>query len=303
MPRSVIGAFVNALTNLRYNYLVLPGLIAIALALLGGGLARLDRIGGSEGLLAIFPAGAPAAQTVLSTIATSVATVAGVAFSITIVSLQLVSQQFTPRALRGFLGDRLNQTVAGVFIGVFLYCLAVLRTIEQGDDAFVPELTVAVGVALAFLAFALLLVFVHHMGHSIQVSNIAKRIADETLAATSEPYPSTYGEPLGHVDPGELVDRWEREAKPTVVYPEKAGFIQSVDDIPATIAGDGFRAELLVVPHDALVRVRGGGSDFRVHVPDGAPSVRIRLGDRPAITIPRARLADGERVPLDGEPR
>ena len=45
---------------------------------------------------------------------------------ITIVVLQLVSSQYTPRALRGFLQDRVTQTVAGGFFRNF--CLFVACT-------------------------------------------------------------------------------------------------------------------------------------------------------------------------------
>ena len=250
MPRSLLAALTNRLRNLRYNYLFLPGLLALAFAALAAGLTHVDRLGESEGVLALFPAGPPAARTVLATIATAVATVAGVAFSITIVSLQLVSQQFTPRALRGFLGDRLNQAIAGAFVGVFLYCLVALRAVAEGEEAFLPGLTVSVAVGLAFMSLALLLVFIHHMGHSIQVSNIAKGIADATTAAARRPYPGSYGAAVEDEDADALVAQWEQEARPTVVHPEEAGFVQSVDNVPAAIEGRSFRVELLVTPGD-----------------------------------------------------
>ena len=252
MPRSLLAGLTNHLRNLRYNYLALPGLIAVALAALAAGLTQLDRMGGDNGVLALFPAGPPAARAVLQTIATAVATVAGVSFSITIVSLQLVSQQFTPRALRGFLGDRLNQTVAGVFIGVFLYSLVALRSVE--DDGFMPGLTVSVGVALAFVALALLLVFVQHMGHSIQVDAIAEEIGHSTLTAASDLYPSSYGEPVMDEDPEALVERWRSEEEPAVVYPERPGYVQSLDDVPGTISGGSFRVEVLVAPGDFVTQ-------------------------------------------------
>ncbi len=249
MPRSLVAPLTNAFRNLRYNYLGLPGAIAVAFAGLALGLTLIDRTGGKEGVLALFPSGPPAARAVLATIATAVATVAGVSFSITVVSLQLVSQQFTPRALRGFLGDRLNQTIAGVFVGVFIYCLVALRAVEEGEESFLPGLTVTVAVVLALVALGLLLVFIHHMGHSIQVSDIAKRIADATLVAAEHAYPGSYGEAVDE-DPEALVARWERDARPVLVYPEEPGFVQSLDDVPRTIEGRSFRIELLVAPGD-----------------------------------------------------
>lgn len=62
-------------------------------------------------------------------------TVAGVVFSITIVALSLASSQYTSRVLRNFMRDRINQTVLGVFVGIFAYCLVVLRTIRGETKA------------------------------------------------------------------------------------------------------------------------------------------------------------------------
>ena len=237
MPRSLLATLTNALRNLRYSYLFLPGLIALGFVLLAAILTNVDRAGGSDGVASLFPAGAPAARIVLSTIGASLATVVGVAFSITIVSLQLVSQQFTPRALRGFLGDRLNQTVAGIFIGGFLYSLVALRTIEEGRDPFVPGLTVTVGVATAFVALAFLLVFVHHLGHSIDVSNIVSGIAEATTRSLDRLYPETYGEAVDSDDPAALAERWHAERPPVAVHADRPGFVQALDDLPSTISG------------------------------------------------------------------
>ena len=78
--------------------------------------------------------------------------------SVTIVALQLASSQFTPRVLRGFMADRANQLVLGIFIGTFTYAVMVLRTVTGEDEsgpAFVPE--VAVTMAIVFDVCLLLL--------------------------------------------------------------------------------------------------------------------------------------------------
>ncbi len=131
----------------------------------------------------IFGGGADGARGLLSSIASSAITVAGVTFSITIVALQLASSQFSPRVLRNFMRDRLSQAVLGSFIGTFLYSLLVLRSIrsQQSDaEQFVPSLAVTVGILFAVVAVAMLVYFIHHISNQIQVSNIVARIADET---------------------------------------------------------------------------------------------------------------------------
>ena len=73
--------------------------------LLGLVLPRVDRRleGGSSDL--IFGGGADAASTVLSAISGSLITVTSLTFSLTVVTLQLASSQFSPRLLRTFTRD------------------------------------------------------------------------------------------------------------------------------------------------------------------------------------------------------
>lgn len=132
----------------------------------------------------LFGAGSDGARGVLTAIAGSVITVVATAFSITIVGLQLASSQFTPRVLRQFTGDRVNQTVLAVYIGTFTYCLLVLRTVQSADDdapGFVPVIGVTVAIALALVCIALLILFIHHMAQQMQVSYILHRATVDAL--------------------------------------------------------------------------------------------------------------------------
>ena len=99
----------------------------------------------------VFGAGAAGARGLLTAVAGSMITVAGVVFSITLVALSLTSSQYTSRVIRNFMRDRVNQVVLGVFVGIFAYCLVVLRTIRGGDEgAFVPALAVLAGLDSCF---------------------------------------------------------------------------------------------------------------------------------------------------------
>ena len=97
MVGNVQSAIKHVLRRVRYSYLFLPALIAVGFGVLAFALVRVDRAFGGVGS---FPGGAGAARVVLSTIAGALATTVGVAFSVTIVTLQLVSQQFSPRTMR-----------------------------------------------------------------------------------------------------------------------------------------------------------------------------------------------------------
>jgi uncharacterized membrane protein len=82
----------------------------------------------------LFGASAAGARGMLSTIAGSMMTVVGVTFSMVLVTLALASSQYTSRILRNFMRDRVTQIVLGMFAGIFIYCLIVLRTIESPHD-------------------------------------------------------------------------------------------------------------------------------------------------------------------------
>jgi len=61
----------------------------------------------------LFGAGAAGARGLLTAVAGSMITVAGVVFSITLVALALTSSQYTLRVIRNFMRDRVNQLVLG----------------------------------------------------------------------------------------------------------------------------------------------------------------------------------------------
>jgi uncharacterized membrane protein len=187
----VLGTLRSRWQALRSSFWLLPGLITAWMIVLAVVLIDIDRTSGPNGIDWAFSGDAEAARGILSTVAGSLITVAGLSFSITIVTLQLVAGQFTPRAIRGFLSDRVNQSVAGAFVGIFAYCLVVLRSVRaedtDGTNGFVPALAVSSAIALALAALGFLLLFIHHMGQLIQVSQIASRIAKETLAAVGRP--------------------------------------------------------------------------------------------------------------------
>jgi uncharacterized membrane protein len=186
-------------TDLRSSFWFVPAVIVCAAVTLALALIETDRMlvqDVGERWPRLFGAGAAGSRGMLSTIAGSMITVAGVVFSITIVSLSLAASQYSSRVLRNFMRDRTNQTVLGVFVGIFAYCLVVLRTIRGGDEgAFVPALAVLVAVALAFAGIAFLIFFIDHIGSSIQASQIIATVAKETLEAVDHLFPENRGEP------------------------------------------------------------------------------------------------------------
>ncbi|MDZ7638591.1 MAG: DUF2254 family protein [Bryobacterales bacterium] len=138
----------------------------------------------------LFGAGADGSRGLLTTIAGSMITIVGVVFSITVVALALASSQYTSRVLRNFMRDRVNQSVLGIMVGVFAYCIVVLRTIRGGDEgSFVPSVAVIAGLLLAFVGIGALIYFIDHISTSIQAAEILAGVARETVATVERLYP------------------------------------------------------------------------------------------------------------------
>src|SRR4051812_32219546 len=77
----------------------------------------------------IYTRDAEGARQLLSMIGGSLITVTGVVFSVTLVALTNASSQLGTRILRTFARDTGNKIVLGAFLGTFLYCLLIMRTI------------------------------------------------------------------------------------------------------------------------------------------------------------------------------
>ena len=156
------------------------------------GLLEVDRLlvgrGGAYG----FGGGPDAAREILSTVASSTLTLAGLVFSITILALQLTSTQFSPRALRTFLKDRRSQLSLGIFVSTFFYALVTLREVRGGegaDTSFVPGVAITGAFALVVLSVATFVYYIHHISQSIRVATIIGRVSEETRAAIDRLYP------------------------------------------------------------------------------------------------------------------
>ncbi len=178
---------------IRSSLWFIPTLIVLSLITLALALVNPDSFYNqkalSESWPRLFGAHAEGARGLLAAIASSMINIAGVTFSITIVALALASSQYTSRILRNFVRDRANQTVLGIFVGVFAYAIVVLRSIRGGVSEFVPQVAVLVGVVLGLLAIGALIFFIHHIAASIQAANIIEGIARETLETISRLFP------------------------------------------------------------------------------------------------------------------
>ena len=166
------------------------------------------------------------ARVVLSTIAASTITVAGVIFSITIVALSTASAQFGPRLLREFLRSGHTQWVLGVFIGCFVYNLVTLGQVPGDSSPLpIPALSVLVGMAFGIFSILMLIFYIHHTARMIRAPVLIDLVGRESM--------QTFDNLLAAGDDEDMSFRFDEDelegrAKSAVVSTTN-GYIQVVD--------------------------------------------------------------------------
>ncbi|MDQ3080442.1 MAG: DUF2254 domain-containing protein [Pseudomonadota bacterium] len=242
------------LQAVRTSYWFVPSLMALVAVMLGAAVVWLDvwlGTGWLRGVSWYQRIQADGAREVLSTIAGSMITVAGVVFSITIVALSFASSQYGPRVLTNFMSDRGNTVTLGTFIATFLYCLTVLRTIRAGqDEGFTPQLAVMVGMVLALCSIGVLIYFIHHVPHSTHINNIVAGIGKLLVDDAAKRFPELIGEPADEQSP---VDIPSLLSGAGCVRAATTGYIQEIDD--AALLACATEA-------DVLIRLRYRPGDF-----------------------------------------
>ena len=257
--------------NVRNSYWFVPSLMALGAILLSFATIIIDSQIGSEWmedidwLYANKPAGARA---VLSTVAGSMITVAGVTFSMTLLSISQTTTQVGPRLLNNFMGDKANQFTLGVFISTFIYCLMVLRTVRNAEtapagsvnagelvSAFVPHVSVIVGVLMALASVGVLIFFIHHVPETMHVSNIIASVGRSLNRQISHQFPARIG------DPNE--DESDQKMEPDL----PATFYATAKSIYSTGTGyleyiDGDELMTLASKHDLVLKIRPVPGDF-----------------------------------------
>lgn len=229
----------NAREALRTQLWPIPTLAVSVALLLGFGLPELDASVDAQlsGLARswLFGGDADAARSLLAAIASSLITVTALTFSLTVVTLQLASSQFSPRLLRTFTRDEFVQVTLALFLATFTYALTVLRAVRGGeggsDTEAVPKIAVSVAFVLAVASVLGLVLFLAHLTEQIRVETMLRNVhrdASKTMRTV-------------------LSKRGERAPDHTDASPDRP-----TDDITLVAEDSGF---LTAIDRDALVAV------------------------------------------------
>jgi uncharacterized membrane protein len=247
---------------------VLPTASVVVFLAAGALLSRVSIRNDSPLRALAFQGTAEDARALLIVVSTTMITVTGLVFALTIVALQIASGQYSPRLLRNFMRDRGTQVVLSVFVGAFAYSTAGLYTVgvqRAGQQEFVPRLAVSGSLALALASVGVLIYFIHHLAHSIQIDTIMSQIQRETREVIDDVYPDAFSD----AQPEER--RPDPPVHAVIVPSSVSGYLQAIEPAPLVEAAHR---------HDLVIRLAKRVGD---HVVAGTPIAWAwhRSPDRP----------------------
>ncbi len=214
--------------RLRSSLFFVPMLCVIGGILLGEAMLLVDDL--VTGIDPRLTATVDSARTVLTTVASATLTFAGIAFSVSLLLISLASSQFSPRVVHGMFRDPFNKRVMGLVIGTFTYCLVVLRAVrsslENGPGAIVPSVSILLAVVLGIASILSIVAFINHAAHSMDVSQILRRVTDEVLSQASSAWPEPETDSPAGDERDEAPDPPEGAV---VVRFAEYGWVQNVD--------------------------------------------------------------------------
>ncbi len=166
------------------SFLAIPTAIIAAFVLVAIGAYGLDQADPAplrpfSGFMRDHVFGDPdSTATLLGTIATGVITITSITFSLLLLALQQSAGSLTHQVFDQFLRRRLNQVYFGFFVGMAVYALIMLATV---DPPFNPVLGATLALTLAIVALYILLLLIHSTISQMRPSEIIKAIHDHTL--------------------------------------------------------------------------------------------------------------------------
>lgn len=222
----------HLLDRLRSSFWLVPGTLVIASIVAAALLINLDlsetgralRFGHDHRELS--PEGS---RTLLGVVATSVLALAGVTFSVTIVTLTLASSQFGPRLLRNFIRSRAIQISLGLLLATYTYSLVVLTMVRTGEDSFTPHLATHGAIGLALVSLGVFIYFIHHVVTSIQAERVVAEVHRELMASIDRLMRGDDERAEVEEDAArEVRDRWHELEEEEAICSHAPGYVQAI---------------------------------------------------------------------------
>jgi len=133
----------------------------------------------------VFTGSPDASRSILSAIATGWTTILGVAFSVTLITLQLSSSKYLSRLVTEFQNDKINQFALGWFIFISSYSLLTLKTVitEESNDIFIPILGTNISIGIAIAGLLVFVLYIHNISNYLRPNILISRIVDNITSS------------------------------------------------------------------------------------------------------------------------
>lgn len=125
-------------------------------------------------------------RAIAAAVASATITVSAIVFSITALTTQMASNQYSPRALGEFFEDPLQQFIIGLVVGTFTYSLLMLASLGSAivdGSAARPSVSATVAIVLGVASALGIVVYINHSLRRMQIDSVVRRIADSSIAA------------------------------------------------------------------------------------------------------------------------
>jgi uncharacterized membrane protein len=221
-----MGSLRYAVQRLRESLFLVPTAVIVLCIGAAVGARYLDReveaVADFPLLLSVSLSGG---RSIATAVAGATITVAAVVFSITALSSQIASSQYSPRAVAGFFENRFQQLVIGLVVGTFAYSLLVVAGLAgtvESDQSLQRSVSVTLAVVLGIGSGVAIVAYIDHSLRRMRVSAVVRRIAEATAEAVRREYRK---EAAADKADGRL----QPEGKPVHVHAVRLGWVRFID--------------------------------------------------------------------------
>ena len=219
----MISQLRSQITRLRESLYFIPSVVLGLCSLLAIGTLFIDdRYRGSiETSPLLIDVTVEGGRAIATAVAGATMTVAAIVFSVTALSTQMASSQYSPRSLGGFNEDPVQQFTIGLVVGTFSFSLIILAGLGDAlDQSAQPSLSVTVALVLGVSSAIAIVVYINHSLRRMTIDSVVRRLADSALKAVHRELGRTIDEPTPEGSPP--------TGDPMTVSAQKSGWVVQV---------------------------------------------------------------------------
>ncbi|MEZ5246851.1 MAG: DUF2254 domain-containing protein [Acidimicrobiales bacterium] len=174
----------QVIEQIRHRLLFVPVVFTLVAVVLAQAMLAIDGALADADLPRTLQTTVGSGRAILTAIAGGLISSITLLLSMTMLAVQLASNQFSPRTVRNWIGDTTQQRVIGVVLGTTVYCLLILRetrSIGEGNE-LTPHASVILAVILGIVSLIAVVRSVDHLTDKLRVGSVASSISGETIA-------------------------------------------------------------------------------------------------------------------------